>query len=78
MTERKSARGRDDTSTQRQEQYLERLQTEKGKRLVVDLDGASKADLDALLDAGYGVNQRAVVQRALAEAAEREKGEKNT
>lgn len=76
MAEKQPTRGQDGTRTKRQEQYLERLQAEKGKRLVVDLDGAGKADLDALLHAGYGANQRAVVQRALSEAAEREKDQK--
>ena len=78
MAETKNKRGQDATRTERQGKYLERLQADKGKRLVVDLDGTGKADLEALIEAGYGANQRTVVQRALAEAAERETGQKKT
>lgn len=76
MAEPKTKRGQDATRTERQGKYLERLQDGQGKRLVVDLDSTARASLEALLSSGYGAKQREVVERALNEAAEREKTQK--
>jgi hypothetical protein len=65
----KPKRGRDVTKTARQASYLERLESGEGKRLVVDLDATGRADLEALLSAGYGATQKDVVLRALRAAA---------
>lgn len=78
MAETKNTRGQDGTRTKRQEQYLERLQDGQGKRLVVDLDATARGSLEALLRSGYGAKQRQVVERALNEAAAREKTQKKT
>lgn len=65
----------DVTRTARAGAYLERLEEAKGKRLVVDLDAAGRRALEALLEAGYGDSQKAVVIKALmaAEAKLRKK-----
>lgn len=65
----KPSRGQDTTKTPRQRAYLKRLAEGEGKRLVVDLDGSGRADLEALLASGYGGSQKEVVTKALAAAA---------
>lgn len=59
----------DVTRTVRAKAHLERLEESKGKRLVVDLDAAGLAALQALLSAGYATTQKAVVIKALTAAA---------
>lgn len=55
-------------STQRQKSYLQRLAEGKGRRVLLDLDGANAAMLDELIASGYGVSQADVLRRALREA----------
>lgn len=76
--EKITKRGKDTTQTPRQKAYLVRLEADQGKRLVVDLDGDGKANLEFLLSESYGQKQKQVVQRALAEAADRVRKKKKT
>jgi hypothetical protein len=55
----------DQTRTARAKAHLERLESAKGKRLVVDLDASGLDALSKLMEAGYGDSQKAVVIRAL-------------
>lgn len=66
-------RGRDVTRTERQVAHLGRLEQAKGKRIVVDLDAASREALEALVECGYGASQVAVVRQALIDVAKRKK-----
>ena len=59
----------DQTRTARAKAHLERLESAKGKRLVVDLDASGLDALLKLLEAGYGDSQKAVVIRALVASA---------
>lgn len=61
----------DTTRTQRAKAHLERLENANGKRLLVDLDAEGHAALNALLAAGYGETNKAVVSRALVAASKR-------
>lgn len=63
----------DATSTERAKRHLDRLEATKGKRLLVDLDALSTQMLDALKTHGYGDTNKAVVCRALLEAARKRK-----
>lgn len=58
-------------STKRQLAHLDRLAKAKGRRLPVDLDAEADRNLAYLLQEKYGPTQRAVVCKALAEAADR-------
>jgi hypothetical protein len=66
-------RGRDVTRTERQVAHLDRLEQANGKRIVVDLDAASREALEALIESGYGTSQAAVVRQALIDVAKRKK-----
>lgn len=59
------------TRTARAKAHLERLEKASGKRLLVDLDAEGHAALNALLAAGYGMTNKAVVNRALIAASKR-------
>ena len=59
----------DATRTVRAKAHLERLENANGKRLLVDLDAEGHAALKALLAAGYGETNKAVVNRALVAAS---------
>ena len=59
------------TRTERAKAHLERLENANGKRLLVDLDAEGHAALNALLAAGYGETNKAVVNRALVAASRR-------
>lgn len=61
----------DTTRTERAKAHLERLEQASGKRLLVDLDADGHAALNALLADGYGVTNKAVVNRALIAASHR-------
>ncbi len=67
---KKSPKG-DTTRTDRAKAHLERLEQASGKRLLVDLDADGHAALKALLADGYGVTNKAVVNRALIAASKR-------
>ena len=54
----------DATRTVRAKAHLERLENANGKRLLVDLDAEGHDALKALLAAGYGETNKAVVNRA--------------
>lgn len=60
----------DEKAARRQKTFLDRLVQSNGKRLVVDLDGQGRANLEALLHKGFGGSQKEVILRALREAAE--------
>lgn len=57
--------------TKRAKEHLQRLEEQKGKRLLVDLDAEGSAALSELLASGYGATNRAVVNRALIAARKR-------
>lgn len=59
------------TRTKRAKAHIERLEKAAGKRLLVDLDAEGHAALNALLVAGYGPTNKAVVGRALVAASKR-------
>lgn len=65
MAVKKKAPQGDTTRTERAKAHLERLAEAKGKRLLVDLDAEGSAALIELLASGYGVTNKAVVNRAL-------------
>lgn len=71
-------RGRDVTRTARQDEYLERLEAAKGKRIVVDLDAAGRTHLETLQADGYASTQSDVVRKALQEAHTKLKKRKKT
>lgn len=62
-------KARDSTRSARARRHLERLEDSKGKRLLVDLDEKSAQTLEALKEHGYGDTYRAIVCRALLDAA---------
>ena len=61
------------TSTERAKRHLDRLAESKGKRLLVDLDALPTQMLEALKAHGYGDTNKAVVSRALMDAARKRK-----
>ncbi len=69
MASKKKAPVGDTTRTERAKAHLERLENANGKRLLVDLDAEGHAALNALLAAGYGETNKAVVNRALVAAS---------
>ena len=71
MAAKKKAPVGDTTRTERAKAHLERLENANGKRLLVDLDAEGHAALKALLAAGYGETNKAVVNRALVAASRR-------
>lgn len=71
MAAKKKAPVGDTTRTERAKAHLERLEQASGKRLLVDLDADGHAALNALLADGYGVTNKAVVNRALIAASKR-------
>ena len=71
MASKKKAPVGDTTRTERAKAHLERLENANGKRLLVDLDAEGHAALKALLAAGYGETNKAVVNRALVAASRR-------
>jgi hypothetical protein len=58
----------DATRTQRAERYLQKLEDQNGKRMVIDLREDHVHMLQALIEARYGENQSEVVRRAIAQA----------
>lgn len=58
----------DATRTQRAERYLQKLEVQNGKRMVIDLREEHVRMLHALIEAQYGENQSDVVRRAIAQA----------
>lgn len=63
----------DVNSTLRAKRHLERLEASKGKRLLVDLDALPTQMLEELKKHGYGDTNKAVVSRALLDAARKRK-----
>lgn len=57
----------DKTSAKRATAHLERLAENNGKRLPVDLNAGHIAQLDDLVQAGYGSSAAAVIRRAIEE-----------
>ena len=64
-------RGKDSTRTPRQKRYLDRLEADTGKRVVIDLSREGREQLEQMIAAEYGTNQADVMRRALSEAHER-------
>lgn len=68
----------DVSRTQRAKAFLEKLQSENGKRLLVDLDAEAHTALNSLLQSGYGDTNKAVVSRALIAASKRSSSARKT